>query len=74
MSIPSRQITSPIQTHRSATLSSIAAKHQALNSRIQHSGALAASFRKSLQDLEKDMPDDLGSRLDWLQKQLNNRT
>lgn len=61
-------------THREQVLKSISDKHYALNSRIDHSKAVALRFRDSLQRFVENMPEDTESRLDWMQKQLNGKS
>jgi hypothetical protein len=66
-----RKLSSVHRTHRDQVLSAIGDKHHKLNARIDRSRALAINFRDSLRDFSENMPPDVGSRLDWMQKQLN---
>jgi hypothetical protein len=71
MNVPLRKLSSVHWTHRDQVLSSIGDKHHKLNARIDRSRAMAVNFRDGLRDFAADMPQDAGSRLDWMQRQLN---
>ncbi len=71
MNAPSRKLGNVHLTHRAQVLKAISDKHYDLNSRIDHSKALARRFRDTLNEYAAHMPEDTGSRLDWLQQQLN---
>jgi hypothetical protein len=71
MNAPLRKLSSVHRTHRDQVLSAIGDKHHKLNARIDHSRGSAMKFRDSLHTFTASMPEDVGSRLDWMQKQLN---
>ena len=73
MNAPVRKLQNVNLTHREQVLKAISDKHYALNSKIDHSKALAMRFRDDLNAFEQNMPEDTGSRLHWIQQQLNQK-
>jgi hypothetical protein len=62
-----RKISSAPQTHRADTLSSISKKTHQATARIEYIRAEGQKMHEMLQHV----PDDIGSRLAWLNNQLN---
>lgn len=63
----SRKVTTTHLTHRAAVLSSISSHVQSTTSQIRRVG----THVQQLQDTLSSVPEDTGSRLNWLQQQLN---
>ncbi|MDQ7815309.1 MAG: hypothetical protein RDU25_05930 [Patescibacteria group bacterium] len=62
-----RKLTHTHLTHRAQTLQAISQKAHAIDSRIEYLKVQGEKARKLLDD----MPDDVSSRLAWLNSQLN---
>ncbi len=61
------KLTQTHQTHRTQTLQAISQKAHAIDSRIEYLKVQGEKARRLLDD----MPDDVSSRLAWLNSQLN---
>ena len=70
---PIRQLTNTHLTHRDQVLNAISEKHYKLNSRIDHSKALALRFSDDLKTAAGTVPPDVSSRLQWIQQQLSQK-
>ncbi len=66
VNLSARQLSSVPQTHRTATLRAIADKTHAMTEEIK----ILAAQGTRMGEILAQIPEDAGSRLDWLNRQL----